>query len=411
MKKTILLTLTLLPFVLQAENWPAWRGDNSGSGATTETDLPLEWGKDKNVAWRVELPDRGNSTPIIWGDRVFVTQAVTETNWRGLMCFDRKDGKLLWKSGLTFAKKERTHRDNPYCSASPTTDGELVVAAYGSAGVAAYDFEGNEVWKRDFGALDHVWGNSTSPVIHGNLVFHYHGPAKGAALYALDKKSGETIWKWDEPKWETGPRTDGFAGRENDNDVIGSWSTPLIVEDQLVMSFPMEIKAFDPASGKVLWTCEGLNPLVYSSPIAADGVVVAQGGYQGNSVAVTTKGERIWREVKHFGGIGSGVIKDGHLYAQDAGGIAHCVDLKTGKTVWKERLPGAGKSWGSLLLAGDLIYTLSQPGDTVAFKAATSGLEVVAQSDVDERTNASLAAAGGDIFIRTYDALWRISAD
>lgn len=410
MKKTILLSLTLFPFALQAGNWPAWRGDNSGSGITTETDLPLEWGKDKNVAWRVELPDDGNSTPIIWGDRVFITQQISETKWRGVMCFNREDGQLLWKNGLTYEKPERTHRGNPYCSASATTDGELVVAAYGSAGIAAYDFEGNEVWKRDFGPIDHTWGSSTSPVIHGNLVFHYHGPTKGAVLYALDKKTGETVWNWDEPDWKPGPRTDGFEGRDDDG-VIGSWSTPIVVDDKLIMSFPMGIKAFDPATGKVLWTGEGLNPLVYTSPVAGDGVILAQGGYRGNSIAVTPEGERLWQEVRHFGGIGTGVIKDGHLYAQDAGGIAHCVDLKTGKTIWKERLPGAGKTWGSWLLAGDLIYTLSQPGDTVVFKASTEGLEVVAQSDVGEHTNASLAAAGGDIFIRTYEALWRISDD
>lgn len=406
MKNTILLIS--LALFLQAANWPAWRGDASGSGSAAETDLPLEWGKDKNVAWRVELPDRGNSTPIIWGDRVFVTQAIEESKWRGLMCFNRADGKLLWKSGLTYAQSERTHRDNPPCSASPTTDGEVVIAAYGSAGVAAYDFEGNELWRRDFGALDHTWGNSTSPVLHGGLVFHYQGPAKGAFLAALDKKTGETVWKWDEPNWKTGPRTDGFSGRD-DEGVIGSWSTPIIVNDELVMSFPMEIKSFDPKSGKQLWTCEGLNPLVYTSPVAADGVVVAMGGYSGNSVAVRTGGERLWQEVRHFGGIGSGVIKDGHLYAQDAGGIAHCVELSTGKTVWKDRLPGAGKSWGSFILVGDLIYTLSQPGDTVVFKASPKGLEVVAQSDVGEHTNSSLAASDGDIFIRTYEALWRIS--
>ena len=405
----MLLLLCFLPLALQAENWPSWRGDVSGSGISTETDLPLEWGKDKNVAWRVELPDHGNSTPIIWGDRVFVTQATDGGKQRGLMCFNRADGKLLWKKGLTYAQEERTHRDNSYCSASPTTDGEIVIASYGSAGVVAYDFEGNELWKRDFGAINHTWGNSTSPVLHGGICIHYHGPAKGAFLTGLDKKTGETVWKWDEPNWKPVKRTDGFQGRD-DEGVIGSWSTPIIVDQQLLMSFPMEIKAFDPKSGDVLWTCEGLNPLIYTSPLAAEGIVVAMGGYQGNTVAAKMDGERLWQEVRHHGGIGSAVIKDGHLYSHDAGGIVYCSELATGKTVWKERLPGAGKSWGSLLLAGDKIYTLSQPGDTVVFEASTKGLKVLAQSDVGERTNASLAASNGDIFIRTYEALWRISA-
>ena len=120
-----------------AKPWPAWRGDLLGSGKTSETDLPLEWGKEKNVRWRIELPERGNSTPVVHGERVFVTQAVTKENWRGLMCLSRKDGSLMWKKGLTYEKKERTHPANPFCSASPATDGKIVVASYGSAGVAA----------------------------------------------------------------------------------------------------------------------------------------------------------------------------------------------------------------------------------------------------------------------------------
>jgi hypothetical protein len=155
----------------------------------------------------------------------------------------------LWKKGLTYANKERTHPENPYCSASPSTDGEIVAAAYGSAGIAAYDLDGKQLWHRDLGAIDHVWGNSTSPVIHGDLVIHYHGPGENAVLYGLDRKTGKTVWQWQEPRWKPGKRTDGFKGRE-DKGIIGSFSTPIIVptgeREELVMSFPMEMKAFDP---------------------------------------------------------------------------------------------------------------------------------------------------------------------
>ncbi|MDF1816093.1 MAG: PQQ-like beta-propeller repeat protein, partial [Verrucomicrobiales bacterium] len=395
MRKLLLICLLVssstLP--LSADNWPYWRGDIAGSGITTETDLPLNWGKDKNVKWRVELPERGNSTPVVWDDSIFVTQALDAENWRGLMCFHREDGKLLWKNGLTYSEEERTHRDNPYCSASPATDGSIVIASYGSAGVAAYDFEGKELWKRDFGAIDHTWGNSSSPIIFGDLCFHYHGPSKGAVLYALNKTSGETVWSWNEPDWKPENRTDGFREKA-DSGVIGSFSTPVLMKDGdkdiLVMSFPLELKAFDPQTGNVLWTCEGLNPLVYTSPMVADGKIIAMGGYYGNSVGAASNGERLWREVRHFGGIGTGVVKDGYFYAQNSGGVVYCVEVATGKTVWKDRLPGAGKSWGSYILSGDLIYTLSQPGDTVVFKASPEKFEVVAQNNVGERTNSSL---------------------
>lgn len=403
---------------LPADDWPAWRGDTLGSARSSATNLPTEWGKDKNVRWRIDLPEGGNSTPVIWNDLVFVTQPKSEEKTRNLLCLRRKDGSLLWEKGVFYDKEERTHRTNLYCSASPAVDGERVVVSFGSAGMVCYDLDGSVLWERDFGPIDHVWGNSSSPVIHGDLVIHYHGPAENAVLYGLNKTTGETVWKWDEPVWKPGKRTDGFGDREGEG-VIGSFSTPILVETgerpELIMSFPMEMKAFDPATGDVLWTCQGLNPLVYTSPVYDDGVVVAMGGYYGNSIGVkvggsgdVTETHRLWQEIRHNGGIGSGVAKDGKLYYQDSGGIAYCDDMKTGKTIWRARLPGAGKSWGSFVLAGDHIYTLSQAGDSVVFKASTEGLEVVAQSDLGEHTNSSIAPADDELFIRTHEGLWCI---
>lgn len=376
----------------------------------------MEWGKEKNVRWRVELPEAGNSTPAVWGSKVFVTQPESGNQTRNLMCFERSSGKLLWKKGLVYKESERTHRTNPYCSASPAVDEQGVIVSFGSAGVVSYDHEGNQLWHRDLGAIDHVWGNSSSPVIAGGLVIHYHGPAKNAVLYGLDRKTGETIWEWKEPEWKPVSRTDGFQ-EKSDDAVIGSFSTPIIVDaggrTELIMSFPLELKAFDPATGKSLWTCRGLNPLVYTSPVYDEGVVVAMGGYYGNSIGVrvggdgdVTESHRLWQEVRHNGGIGSGVAGNGLLYYQDGGGVVYCDDMKTGKTLWKGRLPGAGKSWGSFVIAGDHIYTLSQAGDTVVFEASPEGLKVISQSDLGEETNSSLAVAGKEVFVRTHRALW-----
>jgi outer membrane protein assembly factor BamB len=314
-----------------------------------------------------------------------------------------------------YGTPERTHRTNPYCSASPVTDGKVVIAAFGSAGVAAYDLAGKALWHRDFGPIDHEWGNSTSPVLHGELCYHYHGPGKGAFLVALEKATGKTVWQWKEPDWAPGVRTDGFQGQGEG--VIGSFSTPILVEAkgrlELVMSFPLEMKAFDPATGKVLWTSAGLNPLVYTSPMVDKDIVVALGGYHGNSIAVRAGGEgdvtathRLWQKVRHNGGIGTGVIRDGLYYYHDSGGVVYCLEIETGETLWKERLPGVGKSWGSFVMADDLIYTLGQTGETVVFKANRERLEVVSQADVGEPTNSSLAPDNDQFFIRTHKALW-----
>ncbi|MEX2578187.1 MAG: PQQ-binding-like beta-propeller repeat protein [Verrucomicrobiales bacterium] len=408
----------LLSTLAHADSWPFWRGDTLGSGKTSETDLPLEWGPEKNVKWRVDLPEPGNSTPAVWENKIFVTQPDSEDHSRNLMCFDRSDGSLLWKKGVVYEEEERTHRSNPYGSASPAVDEDRVVVSFGSAGLAAYDHDGEELWRRDFGPIDHVWGNSTSPVLHQGVVIHYHGPAENAVLYGLDKKTGETIWKWDEPKWQPGERTDGFRER-SDSGVIGSFSTPIVVEtgdrSELIMSFPLELKAFAPETGEVLWTCRGLNPLVYTSPVYDDGIVVAMGGFYGNSIGVKVGGEgdvtdthRLWQEIRHNGGIGSGVAKGGRLYYQDSGGVVYCDDMRTGETIWKDRLPGAGKSWGSFVLAGDRVYTLSQAGDTVVFEASPGGFKVLAQSDLGEETNSSIAVSDGELFVRTHEGLWCI---
>lgn len=423
MKQPLLFLLIglLVPASSRADVWPAWRGDLLGSGKSPGENIPVTWGKEKNVKWRVELPEAGNSTPVVWGSKVFVTQPVSGDQSRNLMCFDRTSGKLIWKKGLVYKAEERTHRTNLYCSASPAVDGESVIVSFGSAGVVAYDHEGAQLWHRDLGAIDHVWGNSSSPVLVGDLVIHYHGPAANAVLYGLDRKTGETVWEWKEPEWKPVSRTDGFQ-EKSDTGVIGAFSTPIVVESngrkELIMSFPLELKAFDPATGEVLWTCEGLNPLVYTSPVYDDGVVVAMGGYYGNSIGVKVGGSgdvtsthRLWQEVRHNGGIGSGVAKDGKLYYQDSGGIAYCDDMKTGKTLWKARLPGAGKSWGSFVLAGDRIFSLSQAGDTVVFEASPEQFTLIGQSDLGEETNSSLAIAGKEIFVRTHQALWCIASE
>lgn len=398
-----------------AANWPAWRGGADGSGISSEKDLPLEWSESQNIRWRVKLPERGNATPVVWGDRVFVTQAVTAEKRRTLMCFHRADGRLLWQQGVSYSEAERTHQSNPYCSASPVTDGERVIVSYGSAGVYCYDFDGHELWHADLGKLDHIWGNASSPVLYGDLCIHYHGPDKNAALVALDKKSGKIVWKFPEPAWDVAGRTDGFQGQAQGPGVIGSWSTPIIVRaggrDELIMSFPQEVRAFDPRTGRELWHCAGLNPLVYTSPFFGDGTLVAMGGFYGNSIAVKASGERLWQNVRDKGGIGAGVIKDGYIYYPQGNSVAACVELATGKVVWEEKLKGSGKGgcWSSMLLAGDRIYLPTQSGDVFVFKASPK-FEQLAVNSLKEPTNSSIAVSNGELFLRTQQTLWCVSA-
>ena len=205
-----LLLLSILS--VHAGNWPAWRGPE-GNGVTSEKNLPLKWSATEGVRWRAELPGPGNSSPIVWGDRVFVTQAVPKDKRRTIMCFNRKDGKLVWQSGVTYTEAEQTQESNPYCAGTPATDGKLVYASFGSAGVYAYDLEGKEAWHRDLGKLNHMFGNSISPVLYNDLCVMNYGPDPKARLIALNKKTGETVWEAEPPKPDESERLQGPGGR------------------------------------------------------------------------------------------------------------------------------------------------------------------------------------------------------
>lgn len=399
-----------------AADWPAWRGP-TGIGVTTETDLPTTWSKTENVRWRADLPEAGNSTPIVYRGRVFVTQAVGDR--RTLMCFDRTDGKLLWTDGVSTKEKEPTHGTNPYNSPSPVTDGERVIASFASDGLYCYDFEGKQLWKRDdLGQQIHIWGAGVSPVIYGDLCLLNFGPGATTYLTAINKRTGETVWKQDE---DTGYGKSKGGEAKGGNTYIGSWTTPVIMQvegrDQVLVSWPKRLAAYDPGTGKELWHCLGLNPLVYTSPIYSQGIVVAMGGFGGMSIAVRAGGEgdvtesrRLWHHPRTKQRIGSGVIKDGHIYIHNDPGVAECFELESGKLVWEERLAGPGGSgtnWSSVMLAGDNCYTINQGGDCFVFKASPK-FELVSVNTLGERSNSSIVPSDGELFIRTHKSLWCI---
>jgi outer membrane protein assembly factor BamB len=413
-----------------AADWPAWRGP-AGNGRGDDHPLPVKWSPTENVRWRVPLPEGGNSTPIVWRGRIFVTQAVADR--RTLLCFDRTDGRRLWQQGVTTKEKEPTYPSNPYCSGSPVTDGERVIASFASDGLFCYDFDGRELWRRtDLGRQIHIWGGAASPVIHGDLCFLNFGPGELTYLLAVDKRTGRTLWRHAEATGYGRPPTADVrvsasskkaAGhRPNFATDIGSWSTPVLMsvagQAELLMSWPRRLAAYDPQTGREKWSSAGLTPLVYPSPIFGDGIVVAMSGFAGSAFAVRAGGEsdvtashRLWHHPRTRQRIGSGVIHEGHLYIHNDPGIAECLDLRTGKVVWEERLKGAGRTsvnWSSVVLANGNCYTITQGGDCFIFKASPQ-FELVAVNSLGERSNSSIASSDGELFIRTYQALWCIA--
>ena len=319
---------------------------------------------------------------------------------------------MHWQHTLPCDVEETTHKQNPPCSASPVTDGKAVYAYLGSSGVVACDFDGNRLWQRDLGPVLHRWGNGGSPVLYRDLLVVFHGPGDPSILYALDRASGRTVWQ----SQEVGINSN----------IFGSWSTPLVVRcgerDELIMPLPGEkiggpgwFKAYDPASGKALWKCDGLGNEVYAMPIAdrRGEVVVGISGHNGPTMAVrpggtgnVTASHRLWRtEKKNPQRIGSGIIHDGLLYIADATGIIECADARTGEPLWKERL--GGNLWGSILLAGGRLYVSNLEGDTFVLRAGRE-FEVLAKNSVAEPIYAAPAVSRGELFLRTYEHLYCI---
>ena len=406
------LSLLLLSAYVGADNWPAWRGPN-GNGVSAERDLPLTWGPEQNVRWKVPLPEACNSTPIIWGEHIFFTQGLDGGKRRALIALQRDDGKNRWQQELACDAVETSHKQNPPCSASPVTDGTAVYAYFASAGVAAYDFAGKKLWHRDLGPIQSRWGNGSSPVLYKDLLIVFHGPGEPATfLIALDKRTGKTIWKQDETAINS--------------PVFGSWSTPIVIRvgdrDELIMPLPGErvggdglFKAYDPSTGKELWTCKGLGNEIYAMPTVSPGndLIVGISGHNGPLLAVrpggtgdVTASHRVWRMAgKNPQRVGSGVFHGGRLFISDAPGFVECIDPKTGEPHWKERLDG--NLWGSMLLADNRLYVTNLEGETFVL-AAGPKYRLLARNALREPIYAAPAVSNGEIFLRTHKHLYCI---
>jgi outer membrane protein assembly factor BamB len=415
-RHSLLCVLLVTASVARADNWPAWRGP-TGQGHCAEKDVPLTWSDKENVKWKVELADQGNSTPVIWGDRIFLTQANKGGSVRSLLCFARSDGKLLWQKDVPYAEKERNWNASWYANASPATDGKLVVVSFASAGMYCYDFAGNELWKRtDLGHWDHSFGSGASPVLYHDLAILWCGPNQGKGrnfLLAVNKQTGDTVWEHDEK--------------------YGSWSTPPIVtfkgQDQLLLGMSTDVKGqpdpktgylkgFDPRTGKVLWHCHGIDSYVYASPLYSNGVAVGMSGYGGAALGVKLGGsgditkDRLWRHPRNTQRVGSGVIVGEHVYMVDENSTMHCYELATGTDLWKDLARPSGTTWGSLVHAAGRLYLLMRDGQTLVFKASPK-FEMLATNRLGKReeTNSSIAISDGEIFIRTFRHLWCIRAE
>ncbi len=405
-RRLILLQTVLTLFVVAGreasagQNWPRWRGPR-GDGHSTATNLPQRWTAD-SVAWKVPVKGSGQSSPIVWGDRVFLTSAAQEGRQRLVSCFDARDGALTWEHVAWTGEPEKIHQMNSWASASCATDGEVVVAFFGKGGLHAYTLDGKHLWSRDLGPFEGPWGTAASPVIVGNLVIQNGDADVNAFIMGLDKRTGETKW--------TTPR---FNSR--------SWSTPILVEaagrQEVVVNGHNGVTAYDPATGQELWFCKSFNGRGEPTVTPAGELLCAVNGLSGDIYAIQPGGtgdvtatRMAWHTPRRGGrDTPSPIVIDGYIVVVDMKGVATCYAGETGRELWKERICDQISS--SPVAAGGLAYFQDEQGHTVVLKPGPKR-EVVAENSLGaaagEIFRASLAPVDGRIFSRSNTALYCI---
>jgi outer membrane protein assembly factor BamB len=392
-----------------AGDWPEFRGP-TGQGHAKVDKLPLEWSATKNVAWKQPIPGRGWSSPIIQSGRVYLTTAVSEDGKGNqslrALCLDATTGKPLWNTEVFVVKAadlQRTHTKNSHASPTPVVSGGRLYVHFGHQGTACLDLKGKVQWRNRELSYAPVHGNGGSPVlVDGLLVFSADG-ASDPEVIALDAKTGKV-------KWRT-PRTGNTFKRF-------SFSTPLVIavggKNRIVSPGSDVAAAYDPATGKEVWRVRYRGYSVIPRPVYGHGMVFLATGYESPEVLAVradgkgdvTKTHVKWRLRKGAPHTPSLLLVGQELYMVSDHGSATCVDAKTGKVHWSERLRGRGYS-ASPIHAGGKVYFLSEDGVGTVIQAGKK-YERVAQNGLNERTLASYAVADDSLFIRTEKRLYRI---
>lgn len=379
-----------------AENWPCWRGPR-GDGTSPDT-VPLKWDATtgQNIVWKVPIAFGGHSSPIVWGDRIFVTGADEAKARRVLMAFDRVTGKELWNVDVEDAPLEKKHKLNSWASGTPATDGKLVYVTFLDQKqmlVAAYDMSGKEVWKVKPGEFASVHGYCSCPVVFENTVIVNGDHDGDAYIVALDRETGKTIWK---------------TPRENRT---RSYCTPIIRDiggrTQMILSGSKCVASYDPRTGSRHWILDGPTEQFVASPVENKGLIFITGGFPDKHlIAIDPSGSNVITESSHVkwhhlnkgvSYVPSPVAANDYFFCVADGGVAGCYDAISGDIKWQERL-GRHHS-GSLVAASGRVYMLDDDGITHVVKAGPK-FEVLAANPLGEEAYSSPAISNGQILIR-----------
>ena len=401
-------------------NWPQWRGPLA-TGVSPDAHPPVEWSEKRNVRWKLPLPGKGHSTPIVWGDRVFLTAAVpfgkivppvydnapgshdnvgvTQNHRFVVMAVSRRDGKIVWSRTVREDfPHEGGHETGSLASNSPVTDGELLFASFGSRGLYCFDLNGELKWEKDLGKMEtlHAHGEGSSPVVSGDLLIVNWDHEGNSVLYAFDKRTGKERWK---------------VARDDKT----SWSTPLVVKHQgkaqVVISATKRVRGYDLATGDLIWECAGLSRNVVSSPVAGQGMVFAANSYDWQAMLairldgakgdITDTDRVAWKLNRMTPYVSSPLLYDGTLYfLRHNQNILSRLEATTGKPRGEPiRIEGIREIFASPVGAAGRIYITGRDGVTVVISHDDKNA-LVSLNRLDDIFSASPVPAGGELYLR-----------
>ncbi len=412
---TAFAALLVAGCALQADNWPQFRGPNS-QGLSAETGLPLKWTATEGVAWSTAIPGESWSSPIVWGDRVFLTTATDSGESCRVLSLDRKTGRILWDKEVFKQVQRRKEARNTYATPTPATDGERVYASFGDGGFAAVDFSGETVWVNHDYKFYGQHGLGTAPILHdGLLIMARDGSSEGD-----DKKVGWQI-PWDQSyvvaldtatgkeRWKTKRGLSRIA-----HSVPSIWKTPAGTT-QLISEAGDVLQGFDPQTGARLWSSQVIGEAKVPSMVLGDGLAFTAGGWGGKETIKAFKlgtgfgdlkeSNLVWEQRKGMPKVPSMIYVKPHLFAITDGGVASCMKADTGELVWQERV--GGNFAASPVAAEGRIYFVGDNGETAVVEAGPE-FKVLARNPLGEKVQASPAISQGQLFIRTEKNLFCI---
>jgi outer membrane protein assembly factor BamB len=432
----VIIAISTLLFINSAgafagTSWPQWRGP-SGQGISEEKNLPTTWSATKNIKWKTPIAGRGHSSPIVWGNKIFLTTAIEGPLVVGakavkhmdgdkefvhpdsvgadhkhlfkIICLSRETGKILWEqTSFEGTPYDDRHRKSSFASSTPATDGKYVYVFFGSEGLYAYDVKGKLAWKADLGKLATAgMGTGTSPILYDNLVIVQCDEENGerSFIVGINKKTGKEVWRT--------PRK-----------VQVSWATPLLVRTsrraELITSGNEAVIAYEPATGKELWRHKGVDSNAIPSPVANNEMVFISAGFPARiAMAIKLGGSGdlvdsvVWKYAKGTAYVPSPILYGDYLYLTTDRGILTCLDARTGEVKYEGgRAPIPATFTASPIAFDGKILMTSEDGDTFVIKAGPKH-EILGANTVGEPVYASPAVADGNIFIRGERSLYCI---